>query len=103
MSEFVLFTDSGCDIKPEILKEWDIPYQNLTFRFEGDATEYTGDDMDIHSFYNSMREGGIAKTAAINPDTFLNAFEKILALFCKAGNIAGFGENDKIHTAVAGI
>ncbi len=78
MSEFVLFTDSGCDIKPEILKEWGIPYQNLTFRFEGDATEYTGDDMDIHSFYNRMREGGIAKTAAINPDTFLNAFEIIL-------------------------
>jgi len=82
MSNFVLFTDSGCDIKPDVLKEWDVPYLNLTFRFEGDDTEYTGDDMDILAFYNRMREGGVAKTAAINPDTFMNAFEEIL----KEGN-----------------
>ena len=78
MSEFVLFTDSGCDIKPDMLKEWDVPYLNLTFRFEGNSTEYTGDDMSIHDFYNRMREGGVAKTAAINPDTFMIAFEEIL-------------------------
>ena len=79
MNEYVIFTDSGCDIKPEVLAEWGVLYQNLTFRFDGDETEYTGDDMEITEFYNRMREGGVAKTAAVNPETFAKAFEEILA------------------------
>ena len=33
MSEYIIYTDSACDIAPEILKEWGVKYQNLTFRF----------------------------------------------------------------------
>ena len=78
MAKYVIFTDSACDIKPEMLKEWGVGYENLTFRFDGDDKIYTGDDMDINDFYQKMRDGGVAKTAAANPEAFITAFRKIL-------------------------
>jgi DegV family protein with EDD domain len=78
MAKYVIFTDSACDIKPAMLKEWGVGYENLTFRFDGDDKIYTGDDMDINDFYQKMRDGGVAKTAAANPEAFITAFRKIL-------------------------
>lgn len=78
MAKYVIFTDSACDIKPKMLKEWGVGYENLTFRFDGDDKIYTGDDMDINDFYQKMRDGGVAKTAAANPEAFITAFRKIL-------------------------
>ena len=78
MKSFVIFTDSACDIKPATLKEWGIENIELSFRFEGEEKEYLSGDMDISEFYNRMKEGGVAKTAAINPDTFEKEFEKAL-------------------------
>jgi DegV family protein with EDD domain len=34
--------------------------------------------MPIDQFYDKMRNGGVAKTAAVNPDTFANAFRAVL-------------------------
>ncbi len=78
MSNFVIFTDSACDISPEMLKEWGVQSLNLTFRFEGEDKEYSNDEMDVNTFYDRMRAGGVAKTAAINADSFENAFEVFL-------------------------
>lgn len=78
MNNYVILTDSACDIKPEVLKEWGIECIELSFRFEGEDKEYLNSDMEITEFYNRMRNGGIAKTAAINPDTFTNTFEQFL-------------------------
>ena len=78
MADYIIYTDSACDITPEMLKEWGIPCRSLTFRFEDDQIEHTDDDMDISAFYDRMRKGGIAKTAAVNPDTFFEEFDKIL-------------------------
>ena len=36
MSEYLIYADSACDIKPELLGEWGVPYQCLTFRFDVD-------------------------------------------------------------------
>ena len=78
MAKYVIFTDSACDIKPEMLKEWGVGYENLTFRFDGDDKIYTGEDMEINDFYQKMRDGGVAKTAAANPEAFITSFRKIL-------------------------
>ena len=78
MNEYVIFTDSGCDIKPDILAKWGVPMLSLTFRFEGEDKEYSNDDMNSKDFYDKMRAGGIAKTAAVNVESFKNAFEAIL-------------------------
>ncbi len=78
MSDYVIFTDSACDIKPELLKEWGVGFQSLTLRFEKDDKEYTDGAIDSKLFYDRMRNGGVAKTAAVNSEVFSNAFEEQL-------------------------
>ncbi len=79
MNNFVIITDSGCDLSPEILAEWGVPCESLTFRFDGSDKEYGNGDISAADFYAKMREGSSAKTAAINSETFKALFEKSLA------------------------
>ena len=79
MSEYIIITDSACDIKPEILEKWGVPFCSLTFRFEGEDKEYLNYDMESLDFYNKMREGKVAKTAAVNTEIFTQLFEEYLA------------------------
>ena len=78
MRDYVIFTDSACDISPELLAKWGVCSCPLTFRFDSENVEYSNYDMDTKTFYNKMREGQVAKTAAINSSTFAEAFEQIL-------------------------
>ena len=82
MSNYVIYTDSACDIKPALLAEWGVPYKSLTFRFDDSEKEYSNNDRGPADFYAKMRAGGIAKTAAVNVDSFAASFEDIL----KEGN-----------------
>ena len=78
MRDYVIFTDSACDLKPELLSQWGVPYRSLTFRFDGDEKEYSNDDMSVVDFYDRMRAGGVAKTAAVNAEAFMEMFESAL-------------------------
>ena len=78
MSNYVIFTDSCCDISPEVLNQWGVPYANMTFSFDGEDKEYIGSDISHKEFYDRMREGAHARTAAINADAFARAFTPIL-------------------------
>ena len=78
MSEYIIFTDSCCDVSPELLAKWGVPYANMTFSFDGEDKEYIGTDISNHDFYDRMRQGAHARTAAINADTFARAFTPIL-------------------------
>ena len=79
MQNYVIYTDSACDIKPEMLKEWGVLYSCLTFHFNDSEKEYSNDEMDIKTFYSKMRAGGIAKTSAVNTEVFLREFGKLLS------------------------
>ncbi len=78
MNNYVIHTDSACDIKPELLAEWGVPFTSLTFRFDGSEKEYSNIDMSADEFYAKMRAGGVAKTAAVNSETFRADFESTL-------------------------
>ena len=78
MSDFVIYTDSGCDLPVSLMEEWGIKCIELTFRFENEDKEYGGSEMESAVFYDRMKAGEVAKTAAINMDTFKNAFEETL-------------------------
>ena len=78
MSQFVIYTDSGCDIAPELLAQWGVAWSSLSFCFTDEEREYTAADMDVKTFYDRMRAGSTAKTSAINIGTFSDAFEQIL-------------------------
>ena len=79
MKDYVIYTDSACDISPKLLSEWGVGVLPLTFRFSDDDKEYTSFEMESKAFYDRMRSGGVAKTAAINSETFCEEFEKVLA------------------------
>ena len=79
MSKYVIFTDSSCDLAPEVLADWGVESLSLTFRFNDSEKEYYNGDMNIADFYQKMRDGGVAKTSAVNTQAFKEAFEKILA------------------------
>ncbi len=74
MADFVIYTDSACDIDDEILKEWGVKKRSLTFKFDDEDKEYSSDDMPADEFYAKMRSGRTAKTSAINMQTFYDAF-----------------------------
>ena len=79
MNEFVIMTDSACDMKPELLAEWGVPFQNLTYRFDGADQEYIDSDIPAKEFYAKMRAGSVAKTAAVNSESFISVFETALS------------------------
>ena len=82
MSNYVIFTDSGCDIPQAALEKWGVKQLDLTFHFTDGEQEYTNSSMPSKDFYDQMRAGRIAKTSAVNVETFKEAFEEEL----KKGN-----------------
>ena len=77
-AEYVLFTDSACDILPEKLREWDVEFVRLPYLFTDDGIEMLDNDQPMKEFYDEMREGRVAKTSGVNEDAFLNAMTPIL-------------------------
>ena len=75
---YTIYTDSACDISKEILDSWGVRYKSLSFRFDHLDKEFLNDDMQSGEFYQLMREGHIAKTSAVNAQTFREGFEEEL-------------------------
>lgn len=78
MNNYVIFTDSSCDLSTNILKKWKVESLSLTFRFNDSDKEYKNEEMEINEFYSKMKSGLVAKTAAVNKETFLESFEEHL-------------------------
>lgn len=78
MNEYVIFTDSACDISQKLLGEWNVKCVSLTFMFEGSDVVYAQPDMSSKTFYDNMRGGKVAKTSAVNMETFKTVFEEEL-------------------------
>lgn len=78
MRDYVIYTDSACDIPAETLEEWGVGYRWLTYTFEGDPREYSNYEIPYPEFYEMVRRGGVARTAAVNADAFREGFEEIL-------------------------
>ena len=75
MSLYAIFTDSGCDIPLSTLEQWGVKQLDLTFHFTDSEQEYTNSSMPSKEFYDHMRAGRIAKTSAVNVESFKQAFE----------------------------
>ena len=78
MNEYVIMTDSGCDISAGRLADWGVKLIYLTYQIEGDPKIYTPADMETKAFYDKMREGAVAHTAAANVNDFTEAFTPLL-------------------------
>ena len=78
MSDYIIFTDSSCDINPDLLAQWEVPFVSLTVKFEEDAESFANFDMPFDQFYDRMRKGSVARTSAVNMEAFKEAFEPYL-------------------------
>lgn len=78
MRDYVIFTDSACDIAPELLSEWGVKNLPLNFRFVDSDKLYFDGEIPVKEFYDKMRGGAIAKTSAINAAELTVAFEAVL-------------------------
>ena len=79
MNNFVIFTDSACDIVPSMLDEWGVGCVSLAFRFDHIDRDFLNHEMPIKEFYEHMRRGHVAKTNAVNAESFREYFEPVLA------------------------
>ena len=75
---YVLITDSACDIHPDKLAEWNVKMLPLAFLFTDTNVEQKDHDEPITEFYKAMRAGRVAKTSCVNEDAFEGAFTELL-------------------------
>lgn len=80
MSDFVILTDSSCDMPDSLAKELGLSVVPLKLDLDGKTYRNYLDNSDIHPkvFYNALRSGSSAKTSAVNVDEFTEAMEEIL-------------------------
>lgn len=75
---YVLITDSACDILPEKLAEWRVEMIPLAFLFTDTGREQKDHEEPIKEFYRAMRDGRVAKTSCVNEDAFVGIFTPYL-------------------------
>ena len=73
MSDYILLTDSSCDLPPKIAEELDIQVLPLKVNLNGREFRNYLDEREIPSgeFYAALRAGGAASTSAVNPSEFV--------------------------------
>ncbi|MGI6264500.1 MAG: DegV family protein [Acutalibacteraceae bacterium] len=80
MNPYVILVDSACDVTPDNLDKWGLKYTQLSYSFTDSERTYANYEMPYPEFYQKMRDGGVAKTAAVNVETFKDLFKAELEL-----------------------
>ena len=77
-TDFVILTDSGSDLTPEMAAELQVQVMPLMYTLD-DGEPMPGDAADIKDFYKQLREGKSAKTSAANYEDLLKTLEDIVS------------------------
>ena len=78
MKDYVIFTDSSCDLPQELVAEWGIEVLSLEVTIDGIGT-FLNHEIEPEKFYEYLRDKRPVKTSAANMERFCEAFEKIAA------------------------
>ena len=80
MRDYVIMTDSCCDLTAEEVAESELVVLPLTFTMEGVSYRDTPDhaDLSLEEYYKRIRAGVTSTTAAVNVGDFLDAMRPIL-------------------------
>ena len=73
MSKFTIVTESTCDLSAERIKDYGVVMVQGSFTL-ADGTTHTNETISYPEFFKYLREGGSAKTAAINSVLYADAF-----------------------------
>ena len=77
MNDYVIFTDSTCDLDAEHLKKLGVITIPLSFTYEG-KSYIDGEGLSYKDFYNLLKEKKNITTSQINTGTFFEEFEPYL-------------------------
>ncbi|MBQ9934580.1 MAG: DegV family protein [Lachnospiraceae bacterium] len=77
MKEYVLVSDSTCDLPVEVIKELDIKILPFSYSINDEVFNYYLDerDGDIKDFYDRLRNGDMPITAQVNVQVYADLFE----------------------------
>lgn len=87
MNDYVILTDSSCDLPDDIVKKYQLEILQLDFIVEGEGI-FHNDQADIEKVYSKLRNGANIKTSAAN---ISQASEAIEALFNQKKDILYLG------------
>ena len=76
MASFVIFTDSSTDLPEEWVKRYELEVVQLHLTVSG--KEEDPEALDVHTFYDRLRNGEVASTAAPSPGEYTERMEKYL-------------------------
>jgi len=77
MSSFHIFTDSSCDLPVEMQDAYDLKVMQLEVIIDGEEPVLNR-DIEAKDFYQKLRDGANAKTAAVTPGYFEEHMRKSL-------------------------
>ncbi len=81
MKDYVIITDSCCDLTEELAQKAGLKVIPMILNIENNEYKnyLDGREISTKDFYDCMREGAVATTTAINMDTFINVFDEVLS------------------------
>ena len=75
---YQIITDSCCDFTEAQYNQWDVLSAPLTVTYHGESHENFSREEDVKAFYDQLRGGVMATTAAVNPDGWAKVMEPAL-------------------------
>lgn len=105
MTDYVIISDSTCDLTQEIVDECNVHIQPLTFQIQNNEYKNYLDEREIKlsDFYDLMRKGEMVSTAQLNSVEVQNFFEpflqKNLDILCVAFSSGLSGTYNSIRLA----
>ena len=94
MNDYVILTDSSCDLPGDIVKKYQLEILQLDFIVEGEGS-FHNDQADIEKVYSKLRNGANIKTSAAN---ISQASEAIEALFNQKKDILYLGFSTRLSS-----
>ncbi len=75
---YQIITDSCCDFTQAQLQQYDVTCANLTVLYNGENHQNFSDPAAVKAFYEELRSGTMATTAAVNPDGWAKLMQPAL-------------------------
>lgn len=75
---YQIITDSCCDFTEAQYKQWNVSCASLTVTYNGESHTNFSDEAAVKAFYDQLRGGVMATTAAANPEDWANLMQPIL-------------------------
>ena len=75
---YQIITDSCCDFTEQQCRQWNVATVPLTLMYNGENHTNFSEEAHVKAFYDLLRQGVTASTAAVNPDGWACAMESAL-------------------------